>query len=103
VARGWEKIEDTSIICKEFLSYSRQYPRNSRSLTTFSCITNTVMLCREPIPFLLAKFLYILLIVKASLRLTSTFSHWTGSRFSFHTPQILPVSSPSGNSSGLAM
>jgi hypothetical protein len=37
--------------------YSKQYPRNSRSLTTFSCLTNTVMLCREPLPFLLASFL----------------------------------------------
>jgi hypothetical protein len=32
------------------LNYSRRYPKNSRSLTTFSCLTNTVMLCRELLP-----------------------------------------------------
>ena len=53
------------------LCYSKQYPRNSRSLSTFSCLTNTVMRRREPLPFLFANFLYILLILKASLRLTS--------------------------------
>jgi hypothetical protein len=58
---------------------------------------------REPLPFLFASFLYILLILKASLRLTSTVSHWTGRSCSFQIPQILPVYSPSGNSSGLAM
>ncbi len=44
-------------------SYSKQYPRNSKSLTTFSCLTNTVMRRREPLPFLLASFLYTLLIL----------------------------------------
>ena len=43
--------------------YSNWYPKNSRSLSTFSYLTNTVMLCREPIPFFLASFLYILLIL----------------------------------------
>jgi hypothetical protein len=40
-----------------FFIYSKRYPRNSRSLTTFSCLTNTVMLRRGPLPFLLASFL----------------------------------------------
>src|ERR687898_1387888 len=83
--------------------YSNRYPKNPRSLITFSYLTNTVMLSREPLPFLLASFLYILLILKASLRVTLVVSHWTDSRFSFQIPQILPVCSSSGNSSGLAM
>ena len=58
---------------------------------------------KEPLPFLFASFLYILLILKASLRLTLVVSHRTGRKSSFHIPQILPVSDPSGNSSGLAM
>jgi hypothetical protein len=60
----------------------------------FSCLMNTVMQRREPLPFLLASFLYIRLILKASLRLTWAVSHWTGRRSSFQTPQILPVSAP---------
>jgi hypothetical protein len=42
---------------KGFLSYSRRYPMNSRSLITVSYRTNTVMRRREPLPFLLASFL----------------------------------------------
>ncbi len=42
---------------REPRSYSKQYPRYSRSLTTFSYFTNTVMQRREPLPFLLASFL----------------------------------------------
>ncbi len=37
--------------------YSNWYPKNSRSLTTFSCLTNTVIRRRELPPFLLASFL----------------------------------------------
>src|SRR5919112_1638767 len=83
--------------------YSNWYPKNARSLPTFSCLTNTVIRRRELTPFLFASLLYILLILKASLRLTSTVSHRTGRCFGFQIPQILPVCSPSGNSSGLAM
>jgi hypothetical protein len=36
--------------CWKPLSYSRRYPKNSRSLTTFSCLTNAVMRRREPLP-----------------------------------------------------
>jgi len=61
------------------------------------------MLCREPLPFLLASFLYILLILKASLRLTWTVYQRTGRSPSFQIPQILPVCNPSVNSSGLAV
>ena len=39
------------------LSYSRWYPKNFRSLTTFSYLTNTVMRRREPLPLLFASFL----------------------------------------------
>jgi hypothetical protein len=42
---------------KAFLSYSRRKPRNSSNLTTFSCLTNTVMRRREPLPFLFASLL----------------------------------------------
>ena len=42
-------MENPSALFEGFLSYSKQYPKNSRSLTTFSCLTNTVMLCREPL------------------------------------------------------
>src|SRR5215208_7689480 len=38
-------------------SYSRQYPKNSRSLTTFSYLTKTVMRRREPLLFFLTSFL----------------------------------------------
>ena len=31
--------------------YSSWYPKNSRSLSTFSCLTNTVMRRREALPF----------------------------------------------------
>jgi hypothetical protein len=31
--------------------YSKWYPKNSRSLTTFSCLTNTTMRRRRPLPF----------------------------------------------------
>jgi hypothetical protein len=79
-------MEDASAMVQASLNYSKQYPKNSRSLTTFSCLTNTVMRRREPIPFLLANFLYTLLILKASRKLTATSSHWTGSRFSFQIP-----------------
>jgi hypothetical protein len=65
---------------REPLSYSRRYHKNSRSLTTFSYLTNTVMRRREPLPFFLASFLYILLILNASLRLTWTVSQRTGRR-----------------------
>jgi hypothetical protein len=47
---------------RELLSYSRRYPRNSRILTTFSCLTNTVIRRRKPPPVLLASLLYIRLI-----------------------------------------
>jgi hypothetical protein len=33
------------------LNYSKQYPKNSRSLITFSCLMNTVMRRRKPLPF----------------------------------------------------
>ena len=35
--------------------YSNWYPKNSRSLTTFSYLTNTAMRCREPLPFPFAR------------------------------------------------
>jgi hypothetical protein len=63
--------------------YSSWYPKNSRSLSTFSCLTNTVMRRREALPFLSAGLRYIRLILKASLRLTSTVSHRTGRSSSF--------------------
>jgi hypothetical protein len=88
---------------REPRSYSNWYPRNSSSLTTFSCLMNTVMRRREPLPFLFAGLRYILLILRASLRLTWTVSQGTGRSSLFYIPQILPVFNPSGNSSGLAM
>jgi hypothetical protein len=48
---------------KAFLRYCKLYPKNSSSLTTFTCLTNTVVRGRGPLPFLLASFLYILLIL----------------------------------------
>jgi hypothetical protein len=42
---------------QRFLSYSTRWPRNSSSLTTFSCLTNTVIRRRDPLPFLFASFL----------------------------------------------
>ena len=43
--------------------YSNWYPKYSRSLTTFSCLTKIVMRRREPLPSLPASFLYIRLIL----------------------------------------
>src|SRR5215207_527158 len=71
------------------------------SLTTFSCLTNTVIRRKEPVPFLFASFLYIRLILKASLRLTWAVSHRTGRSSSFQIPQILPVLQPFGKLLGL--
>ena len=61
VASFRERIEDRFAMLRASLNYSRQYPKNPRSLSTFSCLTNTVMRRRKPLPFLLASFLYILL------------------------------------------
>jgi hypothetical protein len=44
-------------VAKGFSIYSNWYPRNPRSLITFSYLTNTVIRRREPLPFFLASFL----------------------------------------------
>src|SRR5215207_4905490 len=68
------------------LSYSKQYPRNSRSLTTFSYLANTVIPRRELLPFHFASFLYIRLILNASRRLT-----WTVSPYSPDPARLQPL------------
>jgi hypothetical protein len=52
----------------------------------FSYLANTVILFRNPDPFLFVSLLGIFLIVKASLRLTLIVSHLIGRSFLFHTP-----------------
>ena len=70
-------MDGVTVMFQRISRYSRQYPKNRRSLITFSYLTNTVMGRRGPLPFLLASFLYDLLILKASRRLPTSIHHVT--------------------------